>query len=176
MALEQSIDRMLDYAVPARLVPSLKVGQRVRVPLGKRNRPTPGYVISIQPTTDYPKTKQIKSLIGIEDERVLVPPRLMELARWMSRYYVTPLGAVLDAVIPSAVKKRVGVGYAQMVRLLPRPRAGAGDLREDPRPQAPRDPGPPAATGAGRVDRAGPAGRRGGRDAADGPQAGAAWG
>jgi primosomal protein N' (replication factor Y) len=52
VALEQGIDRLLDYAIPPRLVPLLKAGQRVRVPLGRRNRPTPGYVLSIRPTSD----------------------------------------------------------------------------------------------------------------------------
>jgi primosomal protein N' (replication factor Y) len=113
VALEQSIDRMLDYAIPPRLVSSLLVGQRVKVPLGKNNRPKNGYVISIHPTTTYPK---IKSLLGIEDERVLIPPGLMELARWMSRYYCAPLGTVLESVLPSAVRKKIGIGYQHIVR------------------------------------------------------------
>jgi hypothetical protein len=66
----------------------------------RKNKPARGYVVSIHPTTEYPK---IKPLGGIEDDRVLVPPTLMELARWMSRYYVTPLGTVIDSVIPAAL-------------------------------------------------------------------------
>src|SRR5881227_3064615 len=88
VALEQGIDHSLDYAIPPSLVHLLKVGQRVRVPLGRGNRPAFGYVVAIHDTCDYPK---IKPLAGIDDDRVLVPPRLMELARWMSRYYVSPL-------------------------------------------------------------------------------------
>jgi primosomal protein N' (replication factor Y) len=114
VALEQSIDRLLDYSIPKSLVTSLRVGQRVRVPLGRNNRAARGYVVSIHPTSEYPK---IKPLAGIEDERVLFPPKLMELARWMSRYYVSPLGTVLESVIPSAVKKKVGIGYSQIVRV-----------------------------------------------------------
>jgi primosomal protein N' (replication factor Y) len=114
VALEQGIDRTLDYAVPAGLVNLLKAGQRVRVPLGKGNRPTFGYVVSIHPHSAYPR---IKPLSGIDDDRVLIPPKLMELARWMSRYYVTPLGNVLESVLPSAVRRKVGIGYAQQVRL-----------------------------------------------------------
>src|SRR5688572_27299352 len=102
VAIERSIDKSLDYSIPPKLLAQLKVGQRVRVPLGRNNRPTLGYVISIREQSDYPK---IKRLIDIDDDRVLVPPKLMELARWMSRYYCTPLGTVLDSVIPSAVKK-----------------------------------------------------------------------
>ncbi|HWE95850.1 MAG TPA: primosomal protein N' [Tepidisphaeraceae bacterium] len=114
VALEQSIDRSLDYAVPAGLVASLKVGQRVRVPLGKGNRPAFGYVVSIHPTTAYPR---IKRMLNIDDERELVGPELMELARWMSRYYCCPLGGVLETVLPAAVRKKVGLGYSQIVRL-----------------------------------------------------------
>lgn len=116
VALEQSIDRTLDYAIPPALADTVQVGQRVRVPLGKNNRPACGYVVAIHPTTSYPK---IKSLVGIEDERVLVPPPLMELSRWMGRYYCAPLGSVLETVLPSAVRKRIGVGYQQMIRPVP---------------------------------------------------------
>ncbi len=115
VALEQGIDRLLDYSIPDRLVKLLHEGQLVKVPLGRNNKPAKGYVISIHDKTSYPK---IKPLTAIEDERVLVAGKLMELARWMSRYYVTPLGVVLDCVIPSAVKKQIGIGYSKMVRLV----------------------------------------------------------
>ncbi len=86
----------------------------MRVPLGRRNKPTHGYVISIHDTSDYPT---IKPMLAIHDERVLVTPELMDLSRWISRYYCTPLGTVIDSVIPSAVKKKVGLDYANAVRL-----------------------------------------------------------
>src|SRR5947209_10403393 len=118
VAIEDSLDKLLDYSVPARLVDHLRVGQRVKVPLGRGNRASYGYVIRVHETTDYPK---IKPLLKIDDERVLLAPKMMELARWMSRYYCAPLGTVIDTVIPSAVKKKVGLGYLQMVRIA-RPR------------------------------------------------------
>ena len=121
VAIEQSIDRTLDYSIPPRLVHVLKVGQLVRVPLGRGNRPKRGYVISIKPTTEFPNNGKIKPVKEIEDDRVLVSPRMMELARWISRYYITPLGTVLETIIPSAVKKRVGLGYLHHVRLLAEP-------------------------------------------------------
>src|SRR5690242_742110 len=73
IVLEMSLDRELDYAIPAGLLASLRVGQRVRVPLGRRNKPTLGYVVSIHDTSSYP---QIKNLLAIEDARVLVPPNV----------------------------------------------------------------------------------------------------
>src|SRR5215213_4438403 len=114
VALEQGIDRLLDYSIPKRLEPLLRVGQLVKVPLGRNNKATKGYVVSVNPTTDHSK---IKPVAAIEDDRVLVPPTLMELARWMSKYYVTPLGTVIDSVIPAAVKKQIGIGYTKLVKL-----------------------------------------------------------
>jgi primosomal protein N' (replication factor Y) len=114
VALEQSVDRLLDYAIPPRLVAAVHVGQRVKVPLGRNNKPALGYVVSIHPTSDFPK---IKNLSAIDDDRILVDGRMLELARWMSRYYCTPLGAVIENIIPSAVKKKIGIGYSRIVSL-----------------------------------------------------------
>src|SRR4051812_10663858 len=80
VAIEQSIDKTLDYVVPPRLVPSIQIGQRVQVPLGRKNKPAHGYVVAVKTTTDYADPSKLKSLLGIDDQRVLVPPSLMELA------------------------------------------------------------------------------------------------
>jgi primosomal protein N' (replication factor Y) len=114
VALEDSLDKLLDYSIPRELLTRIAVGQRVKVPLGRRNRPVSGYVVVVKEGSDYPR---VKPLMEIVDERVLVTPGLLELSRWMSRYYCAPLGTVLDSVIPAAVKKRIGMGYVQMVRL-----------------------------------------------------------
>jgi len=75
VAIEQSIDRVLDYSVPKKLLAALHVGQRVRVPLGRNNRPAHGFVVRLRESSDYPK---IKPLIGIDDERILLTPTLIE--------------------------------------------------------------------------------------------------
>jgi primosomal protein N' (replication factor Y) len=118
VALEQSVDRVLDYAIPANLVGQVHVGMRVRVPLGRKNRPVRGWVVSIHPTTEYSK---IKNLLAVDDERILVSPAVMQLSRWIGSYYVTPLGTVLESVIPAAVKKKIGIGYNSIVRLAQEP-------------------------------------------------------
>ncbi len=111
---------MLTYTVPRGLVTTLRAGQRVRVPLGRKNRAVFGWVVFLQDTADGLTLKpglRLKPVKDVADERVLVDGKLMDLARWISRYYVAPLGTVLESVIPSAVKKRTGLGYSQMVRL-----------------------------------------------------------
>jgi primosomal protein N' (replication factor Y) (superfamily II helicase) len=129
VALERGIDRVLDYHVGPNLAAQLQVGQRVRVPLGKHNRPNRGYVVSIHPVAEHAQTKDI---LAIEDSRTLLSAKMLELARWMSRYYVTPLGMVLQSVIPSAVKKKRGLGHKRMVRLI-RPRQDVQEILEKTR-------------------------------------------
>ena len=114
VALEQGADRVFDYAIPARLDGRVHVGMRVRIPLGRNNRPVRGWVVAVRGTSEFPK---LKNLLAIDDERVLVSPPVMELSRWIGRYYSAPLGVVLESVIPAAVKKKIGIGYSSIVRL-----------------------------------------------------------
>ncbi|MGC4031779.1 MAG: DEAD/DEAH box helicase [Tepidisphaeraceae bacterium] len=118
VAIERSVDRTLDYAIPPKFVGTLAVGQRVKVPLGRGNKPAAGYVVSIADHSTHPR---LKAILAIDDDRVLISPKMMELARWIGRYYVSPLGMVLETIIPSAVKKRIGMGYTRMVRLAKSP-------------------------------------------------------
>ncbi len=56
------------------------------------------------------KTKKfkLKTISAVIDKEPLVDAGLMELARWISDYYVCPLGMVLGAIVPGAVKKGAG--------------------------------------------------------------------
>jgi primosomal protein N' (replication factor Y) (superfamily II helicase) len=119
VALESGLDRTLTYSVPKSLVRLLSVGQRVKVPLGRGNRAAFGYAVAFPapPPTDFDPGR-IKSMLAIDDPRVLVTPALLELTRWISRYYFCPLGLTLDAIIPSAVKRRVGLTYLTLARPL----------------------------------------------------------
>lgn len=116
VALESSLDKTLTYGVPRSLDGALAVGMRVRVPLGRGNRPAMGYVVDLPDHADVSAAK-LKYVLAVADERVLLTPALMQLAQWMGRYYISPLGAVLDTLLPAAVKKRTGLGHLTQVRL-----------------------------------------------------------
>ncbi len=109
VAVERGVDRYpegLTYAVPADLG-DLAVGDRVRVPLGRGDTPTPGYVIELCGVAglDPARIKPVAS----RDASGALPPQLLELARWISSYYCTPIGMTLSAITPAAVKRRVGM-------------------------------------------------------------------
>ena len=85
------------------------IGRRVEVPLGRGNKLAAGIVIAAggAELLDGFSAAKVKSIT--RDTGAGLPPRLVELARWMSGYYVCPLGMVLAAMLPAAVKKRTGL-------------------------------------------------------------------
>jgi len=105
VAFESGVDSEFDYLVPDKLWPVI-VGQRVETPFGRSNKQEIGFCVEtdINPQKVF-KLKKISDLI---DKEPLIDTGLMELAKWISDYYVCPLGVVLGAMVPGAVKKGAG--------------------------------------------------------------------
>jgi primosomal protein N' (replication factor Y) len=87
---------------------SIRPGDRVRVPLGKSDTPTGGIVIEVggPDLAEGFDLTRIKGILG--RTRSHLTADLVELARWISDYYVCPLGMVFAAILPAAVKRGVG--------------------------------------------------------------------
>lgn len=103
----------LTYAVPEGM--SVRVGELVTVPLGSTS--TTGVVLRVGGA---------ELLGGLDPGRVravvaghgsVLPASVLELARWVSRYYVCPLGMVMPAVVPGAVQRGVGRRVRRVVEL-----------------------------------------------------------
>lgn len=121
IAMESAADTEFDYLVPEELWP-IVVGQRVDAPFGKKNKIETGFCV----LADVPREKsfaggkdggRLKSIARKVDEEPLLGPQLMELAFWISEYYVCPLGQVLAAMIPGAVKRAAGIKTRRCVYL-----------------------------------------------------------
>ena len=109
VVLNAPVDRIWTSRVPERLWGSLLVGQRVKVPLGRGDRPTVGYCVSLG--LEAPagvESGRIKEVLGILDDPRLIDERMLELTRWISRYYACSWGQALDAVVPAGVKRQAG--------------------------------------------------------------------
>ena len=85
------------------------VGRRVEVPLGRGDKPSAGIVIQAGGAELLEGFAPAKVKSILRDTGAGLPAQLVELARWMSGYYVCPLGMVLAAMLPAAVKKRTGL-------------------------------------------------------------------
>lgn len=130
VAVERGIDRGSEQgSAGATLTYSseraLPVGRRVEVPLGrgKAAKAVGGIVVAsggpeLLGELDPERVKPI-----LRDAGSGLPSRLVELAQWMSGYYVCPLGMVLATMMPAAVKKGAGV---KSVRVLVRVSDAAG--------------------------------------------------
>jgi primosomal protein N' (replication factor Y) len=85
----------LTYAIPFNLeLP--EIGSRVVVPIGTRTMT--GVVMGEVPAADVAYT--IKPLVKVLDERPFVPAEVLELAKWVSEYYLAGPGATLAAALP----------------------------------------------------------------------------
>jgi primosomal protein N' (replication factor Y) len=102
-----------DYFVPDALREAVELGRRVKVPLGRGNRPVVGYCVRIE---DRPVgRRKLKPLSAVLDQRSLLSPAMLRLTRWIADYYLCDWASVLDAVVPAGV--RVGAG-TRMATLL----------------------------------------------------------
>ena len=120
IAFDSGADTEFDYAVGDRLWP-VEVGQRLRVPFGRGNKPAVGFCVAIIDADSEQKARRfrLKAVKEVVDSKPLIDSELMELARWISGYYVCPLGQVLAAMVPAAVKKGAGVKKETYVYLTP---------------------------------------------------------
>ncbi len=87
------------YKVPPTLQSCLEVGMRVLVPLGKRK--ITGVVFDFAQQTSIEKVREILTVL---DDRPVLDPVILRLCRWISNYYIAPLGDVLSAALPPILR------------------------------------------------------------------------
>ena len=120
--------RTYAFAVPQAMESSLALGQRVRVPLGRRGRPVPGFVVALDRKTWESTLRPIDSLV---DAGSFLSPELIDLGRQITQHYGCPLGQTLKAITPEAVRRERGlktVRYARLARSLEEIRGAGGQL------------------------------------------------
>jgi primosomal protein N' (replication factor Y) len=117
VAFQSAADTEFDYLVPDALWP-IQPGQRIEAPFGRKNKLEVGFCVGIAEEGQRHKGAEaqrgerkfkLKRIEKVIDKEPLLDVQLMELARWISGYYVCPLGQVLAAMVPGAVKKGAGV-------------------------------------------------------------------
>lgn len=121
VVFESGAETEFDYLVPDELWP-IVVGQRVEVPFGIKNKLQTGFCVEAdipfeESFTARGKGRKLKKVAKVIDKGPLLDSGLMEMARWISSYYVCPLGQVLAAMVPAGVKKGAGVKTERHVYL-----------------------------------------------------------
>lgn len=99
IAVFGALAKTLHYLIPRELQGAVRAGIRVLVPLGRRQ--VTGLVLGTgcSPSALSPRV-QLRSICRVLDPLPLAPPDLIELCRWISRYYFYPPGEVFQTVLP----------------------------------------------------------------------------
>ena len=101
VALAVPLAREFDYWVNSQLLASYKVGCRVKVPFGKKT--LLGIVVGHKQEIDY-DTSKIKPVDSLIDKHAIFDKARFELAKWLSRFYIHPLGEVLAVMNPKLIR------------------------------------------------------------------------
>src|SRR4051794_31942763 len=97
--LDQGFTYRLQGAEPA-------VGARVVVPF--RNQKLSGIVVAVH---DNPPPVEAKLVLSILDTQPVLNDQLLELGRWISSYYIAPIGEVYRTMLPLSAEFRRAHGY-----------------------------------------------------------------
>lgn len=97
--VDLSIGKGLDYAIPSDLIPNLRRGMHVAVPV--RGHMRNGVVVALKNATAFPRVLPIAKIV----QDTLIDDDLFELCLWMAKYYNIHLGDVLKSILPATIRK-----------------------------------------------------------------------
>lgn len=93
------------YSVPENKADGVRFGVRVLVPFGKSKR----YVgIAVRLHDEKPKGYEVKDVDEVLDEAPIILDRQWRLWQWIAQYYMSPIGEVYKAALPSGLKAEDG--------------------------------------------------------------------
>ncbi len=96
-----ALPKLYTYSVPLHFKELVRVGCRVEVQFGK-SKLYAALVYKIH--TDAPENYVPKPIINILDEERVVTAKQFQLWEWMSSYYATTMGEVMNAALPAGLK------------------------------------------------------------------------
>ena len=102
VAIDRPLRSAFDYLPPPGIdAAAVAPGVRVRVPVGRGR--TIGVVVGHAATSDVPAAR-LKAVDAVLDERPLFDAAALELLKWTAEYYHHPLGEVVAAALPRALR------------------------------------------------------------------------
>ena len=99
------LEGLFTYAIPERLLGRITFGMRVLVNFG----PKKTYVGIVAKTHDNePRGYKTKEIIDIADEQPMLLDKQFKLWQWIADYYLSPIGDIYKAAMPSGLKAEEG--------------------------------------------------------------------
>lgn len=100
------LNGLFTYSVPTEHQQRVKIGCRVSVPFG-RSKTYVG-IIAKTHTGALPEGFSIKDIIQVLDQSPILLDNQLRLWKWISEYYMSPIGDVYKAALPSGLKAEDG--------------------------------------------------------------------
>ena len=94
------LEGFFTYSVPGSLEREIMPGMRVQVPLGRSKT----YTAVVSEVHDRKPDFETKEVVGIPDQQPMVLDVQLRLWRWIADYYMSPIGEVYNAAMPSGLK------------------------------------------------------------------------
>jgi primosomal protein N' (replication factor Y) len=86
--------QVFTYAVSKQFIQIVDIGVRVRAPFGKRI--LPGVIVGIKKSTDF--KGKIRKISEVVDDTPIFNESLWKLIKWISNYYITPIGKAATVI------------------------------------------------------------------------------
>src|SRR3984957_4588656 len=102
VALPVPLRLAFTYAVPEAFADEELIGRRIVVPF--RNRAMVGVGVAV--SGEKPESTRLKEIVELLDPVPALAPPLLELGKWVSRYYLAPLGETLRSMLPPEIEIR----------------------------------------------------------------------
>ncbi len=102
VAVGLPVSKTFHYRIPEKMTGSLQIGMRVLVPF--KGRKVTGFSIDLAEKPPKGVEEKLRGVEDLLDEAPLIDPQMLRFCRWISDYYLYPLGEVIKAGLPPGLQ------------------------------------------------------------------------
>jgi primosomal protein N' (replication factor Y) len=102
VAVGLPISKTFHYRIPEKMIGSLQIGMRVLVPF--KGRKVTGFSIDLLDQPPKGVEEKLREVEDLLDEAPLIDPPMLRFCRWISDYYLYPLGEVIKTGLPPGLQ------------------------------------------------------------------------
>jgi len=113
VAVGLPVSKTFHYRIPDKMKGSLQVGMRVLVPF--KGRKVTGFVLDLLDHPPQGIEEKLREVDDLLDDVPLIDPQWLRFCRWISTYYLYPLGEVIKTGLPPGLnlKSELILGLTQ---------------------------------------------------------------
>lgn len=98
----KNLNKTFDYHVPAELVGTIKLGDRVLLPFGNGRNLEEGFVVGFKETSDY----KVKDITSIQDG-FKISEENIKLAKWIAKRYFCNISDAIKIMLPPGTSTKI---------------------------------------------------------------------